>query len=111
MRKLEFWIGTSAGVIGIVLAALSMAMLLPYSADTAKEIIRTYAAVCMAANAAGIVGAVLVRKHHILGSAVMAPALVVGLFFGFPWQSISAVLYIMGIVLAVVPVREEPKIS
>ena len=107
MRKTELWLGVGAGMTGLLLAVLSLLEVLPYSpqAISASSSITLSAVVCAAANVAGIAGAVMVQRHHILGSAVMAVVMVVVLCFGFPWQSIPAVVYIMSVVLAVVPVR------
>ena len=101
MRKTEMVFGISAGAVGLLLAALSLTGILPY-ADTP---VSAHAVICLCANAAGIVGAVFVRRHHILGSAIMAAVMVVVMCFGFPWQSIPAVMYIIAVVMAVVPVR------
>jgi hypothetical protein len=59
----------------------------------------------LGANALGIAGALIVMKHHIAGSVMMLLAATAAMLFGFPWQSISGVTYIMAIVLAVVPVK------
>ena len=101
MRKTELWFGVIAGAAGLLLGALSLAGILPYTAAA----VSTHAVICIGANAAGIAGAVLVQRHHIFGSVIMAAVMVVVMFFGFPWQSVSAVMYIIAVVLAVVPVR------
>ncbi len=107
MRKTELWLGVGAGVAGLLLAVLSFVKVLPYSSEaiSASASVALSAVVCAAANIAGIAGAVMVQRHHILGSVIMAIVMVVVLFFGFPWQSIPAVVYIMSVVLALVPVR------
>lgn len=114
MRKMEIGLGISAGVVGVVLAVLSMIGILPY---TTKDIImphdaasvQTYAIILLAANALGIVGAVIVKWQHVVGSVMMLLVAFVVLTFGFPWQSITAVIYIISVVLAMVPVRTEPE--
>ncbi|MGI5850276.1 MAG: hypothetical protein ACOX8Q_09495 [Christensenellales bacterium] len=109
MRKTEILFGITAGTIGFVLAALSIFMLLPYSTETIKaqpaDVLKTYAVICMAANAAGFIGALLVLKNNILGAVIMAAAMIAVLIFGFPWQSFSAVLFIISVVMATVPVK------
>jgi hypothetical protein len=107
MRKTELWLGVGAGTAGVLLAVLSLFGVLPYSpqALTASSSVTLSAVVCAAANIIGIAGAVTVQRHHIMASAVMTVVMVVVLFFGFPWQSIPAVVYIMSVVLALVPVK------
>lgn len=109
MRKTEVIYGLGAGVVGIVLSVLSLLKLLPNSAETiamnSADVLRMYAYACMVANVVGIVGALLIQKNHILGSSMMAVAMVAVLICGFPWQSISAVVYIVSVVMAMVPVK------
>ena len=108
MRKTEAWIGLCAGIIGISIAVLSLFSLLPYSAQIFKSdagILQAYAYICIAANAAGFIGALLVLKNNIAGAAIMAASMIAIMFFGFPWQSISAMLYIISLVMATVPVK------
>lgn len=113
MRKMEIGLGVVAGIVGIVFAVLSMYEILPYSTkdvimphDAAS--VQTYAIILLAANALGIAGAVLVKWHHVMGSVIMMLVAFASLIFGFPWQSITAVIYIISVVLAVVPVKAEP---
>ena len=89
----------------MLLAVLSITGILPYT----EEAVRAYDVVCIAANAAGIVGAIMVQKHHIAGSVIMAAVMIIVMCFGFPWQSIPAVMYIISVVLAVVPVKVHTK--
>ncbi|MDD5018435.1 MAG: hypothetical protein PHO15_10080 [Eubacteriales bacterium] len=106
MKKTEICFGVGGGLAGLIVALLSLFLLLPYSTETIiipPETIKIDAVVCLAANVVGITGALLVQKNNLLGSAVMSVALVVVLFFGFPWQSISAVLYIISVVMALAP--------
>lgn len=109
MRKTEVVLGLFAGTSGIALSVLSMLMILPYSAQSIKtlstEMIFAYGVVCLIANGVGIAGAMVVPKNHVLGSIIMGAAVITVLCFGFPWQSISAVFFIISVVLAVVPVR------
>ena len=112
MRKLEIGLGVAAGVTGLIIAMLSMLQVLPYSAkdvllphDTAS--VQTYAIVLLAANALGIAGAVIVRRHHLMGSVMMFVVTLIVLVFGFPWMSIPAVVYVMSVMLAMVPVKYE----
>lgn len=110
MRKTELSFGIIASVAGLLLSFLSMYALLPYSTEIMTDypagIIWTYSLVCMAANVVGLAGALLVLKNHVLGSIVMSVVMITILVFGFPWQSISAVLYIISVVLAMVPVKK-----
>ena len=112
MRKLEIGLGVAAGLTGIILSVLSLMQVLPYTEsdvllphDAAS--VQTYAMVLLAANALGIVGAVIVKWHHLLGSVIMFAVTLVILVFGFPWLCIPAVVYIMSVVLAMVPVKYE----
>ena len=111
MRTTEVLFGVFAGVAGLVLAVLSMQGILPYSAQTlssySMETIRVYSYVCIGASVVGIAGALLVLKHHAVGSAMMMVVMVVLMVFGFPWQSIAAVAFIISVVLAMVPVKTE----
>jgi hypothetical protein len=112
MRKLEIGLGVAAGTTGIILSILSMMQILPYTTediflphDAAN--VQTYAIVLLAANAIGVAGAVIVKWHHVLGSVTMFAVTLIVLVFGFPWQSIPAVVYVMSVVLAMVPVKYE----
>jgi hypothetical protein len=113
MRKTEIGLGVAAGLTGIVLAVLSMLGVLPYSTkdvimphDAAS--VQTYAIILLAVNALGVIGAVLVKWQHVAGSVIMTLVTFTVLIFGFPWQSITAVVYIISVVLAMVPVKTEP---
>ena len=90
-----------------MLAVLALLGILPFSAQTmathSMDKLAAFAVVCMAANALGILGAVMVRTHNILGAIVMAAVMVIILCFGFPWQTIPAVIYIISFVMAAVP--------
>lgn len=103
MRKTEMVIGISAGAAGIVLGLLFLFELLPVSPLKPNAYDAVYAGLCIGANVIGLVGGLLVGKRHFLGSAFMASAMLIIMFFGFPWQMIPAVAYIVCIVLAVVP--------
>lgn len=110
MRKMEIGLGAAAGIAGLLLAALSMTGVLPYSAKDMllphdAQNVQAYAIVLAAANALGVAGALLVKRRHVLGSLIMFAVTLTVLFFGFPWQSIPAVVYIMSVVLAMVPVK------
>lgn len=114
MRKTEIGLGVAAGIVGVVLAVLSMLFVLPYSTkdvimphDAAS--VQTYAIILLAVNVLGIAGAVMVKWHHLVGSIIMTLATFAVLIFGFPWQSITAVMYIISVVLAMVPVKTEPE--
>lgn len=103
MRKTEMVIGVSAGAAGIILGLLFLFELLPVSPLKPDAYNAVYAYVCIAANVIGSAGGLLVRKRHFLGSGFMAAAMIIIMFFGFPWQMIPTVAYIVCIVLAVVP--------
>ena len=106
MRKTELALGLIAGVCGLLLAALSLLRVTHYLPGTlASAHYSGY--ILLAANAAGIIGALIVMKHHVAGSVVMLLATAAVMVFGFPWQSVSAVIYIMAVVLAMVPVKYE----
>ncbi len=112
MRKTEICLGAAAGITGVLLAVLSMLHLLPYSAkdvflphDAAS--VQAYAIILLTANLFGAAGALTVSRHHVLGSVMMLIAAAAVLFLGFPWQSVPAVVYIISIVLAMVPVKYE----
>ena len=115
MRKTELSFGIIASTAGLLLSFLSMYALLPYSTEIMKaypeNIIWTYSIICIAANAVGLAGAFLVLKNHVLGSIIMAIVMIVILIFGFPWQSIPAVLYIISVVLAMVPVKKSVEVK
>jgi hypothetical protein len=102
VRKTELWFGIIGGAVGILVAALTLAEVLPYAQQQDK----LYALICMGAGAAGITGALFVPRHHVAGSVIMAIGLVVIIIFGFPWQSVSAVLMIISATLSLAPVRE-----
>ncbi len=111
MRKTEIGLGIAAGIIGLVLALLSLLSVLPYSEqdvilphDAAS--VQTYGIILLAVNALGVAAAITVNKHHVMGSVVMTLCTVAVLVFGFPWQSITAVVYIISVVLAMVPVKQ-----
>lgn len=108
MRKTEFIFGLLAGATGIALALLALFSLLPYppGSDNGGE---TFAAFCLAANALGILGALFVQKNNIFGALSMAVSMLALMFFGFPWQSLPAVLYIISVVMAAVPVKAAEK--
>jgi len=102
VRKTELWFGLVGGAAGILIAVLTLAEALPY----AQQMDRPFAVICACAGAAGIAGALFVPKHHVVGSVIMAIALIVIIIFGFPWQSVSAVLLIISATLSLAPVRE-----
>jgi len=101
-RRTEFWFGLCGGAAGVVIAALTFFEILPYVGQMDK----LAAIICAVAGAVGIVGALLIPRHHVAGSVVMAVALIAVTYFGFPWQSVSAVLLIISASLALAPVRE-----
>jgi len=102
MRKTELWFGLCGGAVGVAIAALSYFEVLPYVEQPDK----LSAIICACAGAVGIAGALLVPKHHVAGSVIMAVALIAVTYFGFPWQSISAVLFIISATLSLAPVRK-----
>jgi hypothetical protein len=108
MRKTEFIFGFCAGAAGLALALLSLFSLLPYP-SVSDNSGHTYALICLAANVLGITGALFVQKSNIFGASSMAASMLALMFFGFPWQSLPAVLYIISIVMAVVPVKAAEK--
>ncbi len=103
MRKTEIFLGIFAGFIGIILAVLFMLNILPYKFEVSDASI--FGIILAGANITGIIGALLVNKNNILGAAVMAAVTITVMIFGFPWQSLPAVIYIMSVVMAVVPVK------
>ncbi len=106
MRKTELTLGLIAGICGLVLAVLSLMGMTQYLPGTLGA--SAYSGyIQLGANALGIIGALSVLKHHVAGSVMMLLATAGVMLFGFPWQSISAVVYIMAVVLAVVPVKYE----
>ncbi|MGE5494693.1 MAG: hypothetical protein ACM3S4_05275 [Burkholderiales bacterium] len=113
MRKTEMIFGLCAGAAGIVLGVLSLVSLLPWkeAAFVYPETLKAYAAICIAANALGAFGALLVRKRNIPGAVIMAASMLAVLFFGFPWQTLPAVLYIISVVMATVPVKTAANIN
>lgn len=103
MRKTEFIFGICAGAAGLALGLLSLFSLLPDSGS------QTYAFICLGANVLGILGALIVQKNNVAGALSMAVSMLTLMFFGFPWQSLPAVLYIISFVLAAVPVKAAQK--
>lgn len=102
VRKTELWFGMIGGAAAILIGALTFAEVLPY----AQQADKLYALICIGAGAMSIAGALFVPRHHVAGSAIMAIGLVVVIIFGFPWQSVSAVLLIISATLSLAPVRE-----
>ncbi len=102
MRKTELWFGLCGGIVGVAVAALTYFEVLPYAGQPDK----LAAVICAVGGVVGIFGALLVPKHHVMGSVIMAIALITVTYFGFPWQSVSAVLLIISATLALAPVRE-----
>ena len=113
MRKTEMIFGLCAGAAGILIGVLSLVSLLPWqeAASVYPETLKAYAVVCIAANALGALGALLVQKHNIPGAVIMAVSMLALLFFGFPWQTLPAVLYIISVVMATVPVKTAANIN
>lgn len=106
MRKTEMTLGLIASISGLLLAALSLLGVTDYLPGTlAADAYSGY--ILLGANVLGLAGALIVLKRHIVGSIAMILAMAVVLLFGFPWQSISGVTYIMAVVLAVVPVKAD----
>ena len=109
MRKTETGLGIAAGASGIILGLLSLMGVLPYRSGSLvthdADTVVVIGLVLIAVNVAGIIGALTVRKHHVIGSVVMAAVTVAVLILGFPWQSLPAVIYIMSVVMALVPVK------
>jgi uncharacterized membrane protein len=104
MRRTELVLGLLAGIAGLLLALLVLLGVLGYLDGTLASA-ATSSYILVGANVIGIVGALTVRRHHIAGSVTMAAVTVTILVFGFPWQSIPGVIYIISVVLAVVPVK------
>lgn len=104
MRKTEVVLGLIAGGAGIIVAVLSLTKVLSFLPEYSGGA-GTGAIICLAANLIGIVGALTIHKNNIAGAVIMVLALTAVLFYGFPWQSLPAVIYIMSIVMAVVPVK------
>jgi hypothetical protein len=102
MRKTELWFGVCGGALGVAIAALTYFEALPYAQQPDK----LYSVICAAAGVTGIAGALLVPKRNVAGSVIMAVALIAVTYFGFPWQSVSAVLLIISATLSLAPVRE-----
>lgn len=102
MRKTELWFGICGGAAGILIAVLSLLGVLPY----APQMDKLHALICIAAGVSSIAGALLVPRHHVAGSVIMAAGLVAVTIFGFPWQSVAAVLLIISATLSLAPVRE-----
>lgn len=101
MRTTEVLFGIFAGTAGIIFAVLSILGILPYTQQPSDA----YKYVCIGANVIGILGALLVLKNHMAGSIVMTVVMIILMIFGFPWQTPSAVAFIISIVLAMVPVK------
>ncbi len=102
MRKTELWFGICGGAASVLIAALSFFEVLPY----APQLDKLYAFICAGAGIVSIFGALLVPGRHIAGSVIMTAGLVVITIFGFPWQSVAAVLLIISATLSLAPVRE-----
>ncbi len=113
MRKTEMIFGLCAGAAGILIGVLSLVSLLPLqeAASVYPETLKAYAVVCIAANALGALGAILVQKRNIPGAVIMAASMLAILIFGFPWQTLPAVLYIISVVMATVPVKTAANIN
>lgn len=109
MRKTEFIFGLLAGTAGLALSLLSLFSLLPPPPPEIDNGGEAYAYICLAANALGIIGALSVQKNNIFGALSMSVSMLALMFFGFPWQSLPAVLYIISIVMAAVPVKSVVK--
>lgn len=106
MRKTEIYLGIIAGLAGIILAVLYMLNVLPYkTAVLDVQTVFVFGTVLIGANIIGIAGALLINRNHLLGSAVMTAVTIIVVVFGFPWQSLPAVIYIMSVVMAAVPVK------
>ncbi len=102
MRKTELIFGVCGGAAGVAVAALTWFQLLPYARQPDKLSVL----LCACAGVLGIVGALLVPRHHVVGSVAMAIGMIAVTYFGFPWQSLSAVLLVISATLALAPVRE-----
>lgn len=105
VRNSEISLGVIAGCAGLILSGLSMLNLLPYRPAFGGEPSLVVGAVLAGANIIGILGALIVGKNHILGAAIMTVVTIAVIVFGFPWQSLPAVIYIMSVVMAAVPVK------
>lgn len=107
VKRTEIGLGIAAGAAGIVLGLTSLLGWLPYAAGTPvphdAQTTGLYSIVLLAANAFGVVAALAVNRRHVLGALGMSAVTAVVLVFGFPWQSLPAVLYIMSVVMALVP--------
>lgn len=108
MRRTEIIFGIVAGFVGCVLGILALLGIMPDVAGRVNPFgtIQTCGIVCIVANVFGIFGALSIRKHHVMGSIIMTVVLVLILMFGFPWQTIPGVIYIVSIVLSAVPVKD-----
>lgn len=106
MRKTELTLGLIAGISGLILAGLSLLGVTHYL-DGTLAAAASSGYILLGANVLGIIGALSVIKHHVAGSIMMLLATAGVMLFGFPWLSISAVIYIMAVVLAMVPVKYE----
>lgn len=107
MRKTEIGLGIAAGAAGMVLGLLSVLGILPYAQEMMQntEQLMVFGYLLIGVNALGIIGALMIARHHIFGSVLMAAVIVLILVFGFPWQAFPAVVYFMSVVMAVVPVK------
>lgn len=101
MRKTELLFGICGGAAGVLIATLTLFGMLPY----AQPIDKLPVLICAGAGTASIAGALLVPRHHVAGSVIMAIGMVAVTYFGFPWQSVSAVLLIISATLSLAPVR------
>lgn len=106
MRKTEVFMGIAAGAAGIIIALLSAFKILPFLPGDSQGA-GTGAYVCLFSNIVGIAGALTVIKNNFAGAALMAACLITILFFGFPWQSLPAVIYAICVVMAAVPVKSK----
>ena len=103
MRKTELWFGICGGAASVLIAALTYFEGLPYTPHLDKLV---DAMICAGAGVASIIGALLVPRHHVAGSVIMAAGLVAVTIFGFPWQSVAAVLLVVSATLSLTPERK-----
>lgn len=106
MRKTEMILGIAAGAAGGIIALLSAFNILPFLPEHSRGAVY-WAGICLCANAVGTAGAFIVPKNNIAGAGLMAACLIMILIFGFPWQSLPAVVYVISVVMAVVPEKRE----
>ena len=109
MRRTEMTIGILAGIAGIALGLLFLFNVFPQSSLVPDAHNVTYAYICIAANCLGLAGGILVRWKHFVGSGFMAAAMIIIMFFGFPWQVIPSVAYIVSVIMALVPEKLHEK--